>query len=196
MDKLNLFLIIVIINSISCDIGVNFLNHLIENHQNEAGPCEGIFKNQGESRVVGGETSPVNYAYQVSLQMYSNSGPGLFFFQQKKSNYSHFCAGSIVNPLAIVTAAHCVQGFDISQMSVFAGENDLREESKGQRRSVASCKIHPDYVELSTSDIAVCKLKTPLQFNSNVQPIAFNVSTVPGGVGCTLSGWGYTSMIR
>lgn len=42
-----------------------------------------------DSRIVSGETSPVHYPYQVSLQMQTRGGGGgLFFFQQPTSNFS------------------------------------------------------------------------------------------------------------
>ncbi|KAG5682207.1 hypothetical protein PVAND_011573 [Polypedilum vanderplanki] len=152
---------------------------------------------QGDSRIVGGENAPIRYPYVVSLQMQSRGGgPGFFFFQQPRSNYSHFCGGSIVNEDHIVTAAHCIQGFNVSRLSVFAGVNDLRDEEHGTRRFIDNCVINPDYVELNNSDIAVCKLKTPLVFSENISAITLSSEYVGGGVNCTLVGWGYTSMIR
>ena len=153
--------------------------------------CEG-------GKLVGGEASPKHYEYQVSIQMKTRNnegGNGFFFFQQPKSNYSHFCAGSVLNKNYIVTAAHCVKGFNISSMSVFAGEKDLREESKGSRHSFENCVIHPEYVELNHSDIAVCRLSSPLPLGSKIQPIALSKSYV-GEDECILTGWGYTSIIR
>jgi secreted trypsin-like serine protease len=116
----------------------------------------------GDSRIVGGETSPEHYPYQISLQMASRGGGGgFFFFQQPRSNWSHFCGGSVLNENHIVTAAHCIQGFNISRMSVFAGSSDLREEERGSRHLIDDCQIHPEYVELNNSDVAVCRLQTP-----------------------------------
>lgn len=44
-------------------------------------------KSKGDSRIVGGETSPEHYPYQISLQMASRGGGGFFFFQQPASNW-------------------------------------------------------------------------------------------------------------
>lgn len=184
--------------SVNCEIGYNFINQLIGNRQNAgaSSPCKEDEKSSGQSRIVGGETSPVNYPYQVSLQMESRGGAGFFFFLQQKSNYSHFCGGSVLNENYIATAAHCIQGFNISKMSVFAGENDLREESKGSRHFINNCTIHPDYVELNNSDVAVCRLSTPFPLGEKIAPIQLDTEYVGGKVNCTLTGWGYTSMIR
>lgn len=52
-----------------------------------------------DSRIIGGETSPTHYPYQISLQI-RNSGSrgGIFGFGQKPSgNWSHNCGGSVYN---------------------------------------------------------------------------------------------------
>lgn len=195
MWKFHLVLVLTLSSVYCSQHGLNFINQLIRNQQHSSSPCKD--QKQGESRIVGGETSPINYPYQVSLQMQSRGGGGgFFFFQQPKSNYSHFCGGSVLNENFIVTAAHCISGFNISRMSIFAGEKDLREESKGSRHAVDSCVIHPEYVELNNSDVAVCKLSTPFPLGENISPIELDTTYVGGKENCTLTGWGYTSMIR
>ena len=150
------------------------------------------------TRIVGGEKSPHHYPYQISLQMESSGGgPSFFFFQQSSaSNWSHFCGGSVLNENFIVTAAHCVQGFTIEKMSALAGTPDLKDEARGSRHLIDNCFVHPEYVELNNSDVAVCRLKTPFIYGENIQPIALDTKYVGGGENCTLTGWGYTTMIR
>lgn len=96
----------------------------------------------------------------------------------------------------IITAAHCVDGFNISRISALAGVNDLREESKGSRSLIDNCVIHPEYVELNNSDVAVCRLQTPFPMGENIAPIPLSKDYVGGGENCTLTGWGYTTPIR
>lgn len=79
-----------------------------------------------------------------------------------------------------------IKGFNTSRMAVFAGENDLRKEDEGQRIMVDSCEIHPDYVELNTSDIAVCRLKESFTFNDNISPIEMGDEHIEGGEECLL----------
>lgn len=81
-------------------------------------------------------------------------------------------------------------------MSVFAGTNDLRKESEGMRIRVEDCKIHPEYVELNNSDVAVCKLQESFTFSEKIQPITLSEEYVGGDETCLLTGWGYTTMIR
>ncbi|CAG9798925.1 unnamed protein product [Chironomus riparius] len=159
--------------------------------------------NSGNGRVVGGAKSENRVPYQISLQMQKkegNSNPGFLGGMMQilgggggGGNFSHFCGGSVLNENHIVTAAHCIKGFNTSRMAVFAGTNDLREEDKGQRIMIDSCEIHPDYVELNTSDIAVCRLKESFSMGDNITPIEMGTEHIEGGEECLLTGWGYTS---
>lgn len=81
-------------------------------------------------------------------------------------------------------------------MSIFAGTNDLRKESEGSRHLIDNCLVHPEYVELNNSDVAVCRLQSPLPFSDNIGPIKLSKDYVGGDKECKLTGWGYTSMIR
>lgn len=73
-------------------------------------------------------------------------------------------------------------------MSIFAGTNDLEKENEGQRRLVDNCMVHPDYVELNNSDVAVCKLQEPFDMGENIQPVDLDTNYVGGGEMCTLTG--------
>lgn len=84
----------------------------------------------------------------------------------------------------------------MSRMSILAGTSNLKQEEQGSRHLIEDCVIHPEYVELNNSDIAVCKLQTPLVFNENISSISIGREYVGGGVECLLTGWGYTTMVR
>lgn len=73
-------------------------------------------------------------------------------------------------------------------MSIFAGTNDLNKEEEGQRRLIESCVIHPEYVELNNSDVAVCRLQEAFTFNEAIAPIELDTNYVGGGEMCTLTG--------
>lgn len=147
----------------------------------ESYPEEGLeFR---ESRIVGGQTAPRPYPYQISLQIKTNNG------------YSHNCGGSIVKENCVLTAAHCVVDFQPGNLSIFAGTNKLNDVN-GQRYSVNSFKVHPDYQELVQNDIAVIKINDAFQYSSKIAPIKYTSNEVGGGVNCTLTGWGYTNPFR
>ena len=138
-------------------------------------------------RIVGGETSPINYPYQLSMQKpFDSSGTP-----------KHFCGAVIIKAHFFLTAAHCVKNADTSQMSVLAGTTSLKNEANGVRRNISSCLVHPDFVMLKTSDIALCKVTIPWVFNnSTIDKVKIDGATVEQDVDCTLSGWGSVSAIN
>jgi hypothetical protein len=77
---------------------------------------------------------------------------------------------------------------------VVAGVSDLSKE--GSRHFVEWFKMHEEYQELNTSDIAIMKMKEPFVFNDNIAPIKYSSNNVGGNVKCLLTGWGYIFPIR
>lgn len=48
--------------------------------------------------------------------------------------------------------------------------------------------MHPEYVELNNSDVAICKLQEPFEMNESIAPINLDTNYVGGGEMCTLTG--------
>ena len=75
----------------------------------------------------------------------------------------------------VVTAAHCTDGYDTSQLWVRVGDTSLDEEFEANSFTLelSSIKIHPDY-DSSTfqNDIAVLELVEPVSLteNPNIKP--------------------------
>ena len=62
-------------------------------------PKDACSKNHISNRIVNGKEAPLGaFPYQVSL----------------RKDFRHRCGGSIINNRWILTAAHCVQEYDIS----------------------------------------------------------------------------------
>jgi secreted trypsin-like serine protease len=105
-------------------------------------------------KVFSGFQAPMRFPYAVKI-----------FSRESQDTLAGFsCSGSIVHHLWIVTAAHCVFGFNV--FDVFIG-NVTNDANHVVRASKAF--IHPNYTfqpELSY-DIALLKLKRSLETLNN-----------------------------
>src|SRR5687767_7088392 len=136
--------------------------------------------------IIGGNNIDISAVpYQVSLI--------------KSSDNSHYCGGAIINGNWILTAAHCVDNKTANYFKVHAGSTDQTDLQVGQIIQVAEIIEHPNYNGVTYSnDIALLRLSSPLQYNSNVQPIQYaNECNLPTnyfapGITARLTGWGDT----
>ncbi|UJR10589.1 hypothetical protein I4U23_014786 [Adineta vaga] len=105
------------------------------------------------NKIVGGESAvDSSWAWAASLQ-YSRKG--------------HFCGGTIISALYILTAAHCIANpSDIIQNAkIIVGINQLSElsVSTAQQRSIVRVISHPQYnSNTKINDIAILQLNQPL----------------------------------
>ncbi|KAF0972293.1 hypothetical protein FDP41_009196 [Naegleria fowleri] len=113
---------------------------------------------------------------------------------------SHFCGASIVNARYIITAAHCVQGVDISKLVVVAGtsNNNCYKDTSGRCivRTVSQVVPHPNFDVYSiTNDIALVQLSQDLPLvtmSSKVKSFKLESGVVPFGAQLQIAGWGAT----
>jgi trypsin len=71
------------------------------------------------------------------------------------------CGATVIAPTKVLTAAHCVLGFNLSNFVVVVGRPNLRSVSAGTSIAVASGAVHPDYPSSGLHDMAVLTLAQP-----------------------------------
>ncbi|XP_037037673.1 chymotrypsin-1-like [Bradysia coprophila] len=130
-----------------------------------------------KSKIVGGKNAELGqFPHQVSL----------------RRNNKHFCGGSIISPLKVLTAAHCIINLSISLTTAVVGTNTLN--SGGTAHPILNVSYHESYdPRTEVNDVGVVNLALPILYNQYVQPINLATSSPSPGETVTLSGWGTTS---
>ncbi|XP_070570773.1 transmembrane protease serine 9-like [Ptychodera flava] len=119
-----------------------------------------------------------------------------------RSKSSALCGGSLIDSRWIVTAAHCVEGMSADsddKPEIHLGKINRQVVEKNQVKcDPDDIIVHPDYNNRTfDSDIALIRLKEPLDFNRYVSPICLPTPEVARevirdrGAG-VVTGWGET----
>ncbi|HEU0089436.1 MAG TPA: serine protease [Pseudonocardiaceae bacterium] len=140
-----------------------------------SGPAAG---SPAEPRIVGGQSAhPTEYPWMVALTTTASKSP--------------YCGGALVSPDRVLTAAHCISGYELSSVRVIAGRTDLRSDD-GAERSLLRAWVHPDFRSPTEgADVAVLTLDREVPYRT--LPLETDQSAYRAGVPATVLGWGYTS---
>lgn len=102
--------------------------------------------------------------------------------------------GAIISNRWVLTAAHCIQGYQPGSLLVYYGSQSLK--GNGSYVGVEKLIYHERYNQPSFhNDIGLIKLNESLTFTNSVQPIEYSHAYVPDNEGpITLTGWGRLSV--
>ncbi|XP_027378434.1 serine protease 44-like [Bos indicus x Bos taurus] len=126
-------------------------------------------------RIIGGMPAPDRkWPWQVSLQI----------------NNEHVCGGSLIAPQWVLTAAHCIFGFE--EYTVRMGSTLLLPES-GMVIPVRDIVCHSFYdVRTLINDIALVLLAHSVNYSAFIQPVCLPEKNFEAETGtrCWVTGWG------
>ncbi|MDM8528441.1 serine protease [Anaerolineales bacterium HSG24] len=133
----------------------------------------------------GGEAKPGAWPWQAAL---INAG--------SLASSGHYCGGSLIRDDWVLTAGHCTDDKQASQIEVILGRHDLAT-NEGQRFKVVKIINNPYYNPISLdTDISLLQLERPATLNRFVQLIDIvspdSSLTAPGTM-ATVTGWGNRS---
>ncbi|XP_011812890.1 PREDICTED: mastin-like [Colobus angolensis palliatus] len=157
-------------------------------------PCLGgsVPRNPGDAGrelvgIVGGcDISARRYPWQVNLRFYS----------MKKGGWEHICAGSLVHPEWVLTAAHCLGPEELEACAFRVQVGQLRLYEDDQPTKVVEIIRHPRYNESLSAqggaDIALLKLEAPVPLSELLHPVSLPPASLdmPLGKTCWVTGWG------
>ncbi|XP_065366523.1 chymotrypsin-2-like [Calliphora vicina] len=131
----------------------------------------------GEGRVVGGEVAEEGLApYQISLQGMYNG---------------HMCGGAIIDKEWVLTAGHCVDGYNPTYLRIITGTNKHYEPDAIYE--VDEFWTHCNFNNpMYHNDIALIHINGSIKFNEKTQPIRLPVKPMKPGDDVLLTGWGST----
>ncbi|MEM7144128.1 MAG: serine protease [Verrucomicrobiota bacterium] len=137
----------------------------------------------GVNVVGGGGAQAGEYPFMVALV--ASAVPDEF--------QAHFCAGALVHPYWVVTAAHCVSDLLPSELEAVVGAHDLNSIASTARIAVAEILVHDDYdAGTFDTDLALIRLESPAPIGIAPVPLIDESTLSAPGVMATVLGWGAT----
>ncbi|XP_064110683.1 proclotting enzyme-like isoform X2 [Macrobrachium nipponense] len=140
----------------------------------------GLIAKRPPTRIVGGQPAdPQEWPWMAALL---------------RNGATQYCGGALITDRHILTAAHCVDGFDQATIKVRLGEYTFGQTGDARHVdfNVAAIRMHESYDRNTyINDIAIMTLDRTTDFNADIWPVC-----LPDGdesyVGqiATVTGWG------
>ncbi|GAB2857971.1 hypothetical protein GCM10027074_26300 [Streptomyces deserti] len=152
-----------------------------------------------DAKIIGGTTTTITSApWMAQLWYYDDRGT-----TSETDDIGFFCGGAVVAPTKILTAAHCVKGYDWRNNGAIvtgtaqlpttddAGNTDLHG---GTASGVWRQWNHPSYNATTIdNDIAVLTLPNPVRATPIRMTTSGDTASYAAGTSAKVYGWGRTS---
>ncbi|MGW5634201.1 trypsin-like serine protease [Streptomyces sp. NPDC003832] len=141
-----------------------------------------------DAKIIGGSTTSISTAPWMAQLWYYDEANDLGFF----------CGGAVVSPTKILTAAHCVQGYNWKAYgAIVTGATQLPTGSDlhgGTATAPLRQWNHPSYsARTIDNDIAVITLANPVKATPIRMTTSTDTASYAAGTSAKVYGWGRTS---